>query len=140
VQIYLIILGEIFQFRHDLSHKFIIDLCVIYHLLIPSIYPKNVTTMFWLNTYHLQICRCLHASVNVRLIFYVLPRKYCWNFFDKKKRIRPFFEIYFLQWSGWKFSTHVLNQFNSIALPKIKLETTWIKNCHQNQTNSTMDL
>jgi len=45
----LLYLGAIFQFTHDLSHKFIIDLLVIchFHLLTTLIYLKNVTTMFW---------------------------------------------------------------------------------------------
>jgi len=31
-------------------------------------------------------------------------------------------------------------QFNSIALPKIKLQKTRTKNCHKNQTSRTMNL
>jgi hypothetical protein len=52
-----------------------------------------------------------------------------------------FFEIIFLQWNGCKFSTCInIIQFNSIALPKIKLQKMWMKNCHQNQTSCIVNL
>jgi hypothetical protein len=39
-----------------------------------------------------------------------------------------------------EFFTHALIQFNSIALPKIKLQKAQTKNCHKNQTSCTMNL
>jgi len=57
------ILGAIFQFTHDLSHKFIIDLLITCHFsFISSInLPKICANHVLVNNYYVQICRCLHS-------------------------------------------------------------------------------
>ncbi len=52
--------------------------------------------MFWLNNYHVQICRCLHASM---LMYNSFSMYYLGNtveiFFKKKKDMLFFLNIFF---------------------------------------------
>jgi hypothetical protein len=62
-------------------------------------------------------------------------------FLTKKKDMPFFWNIFFaMKWMQIFYTCINSIQFNSIVLPKIKLQKMWIKNCYQNQTNSIMDL
>jgi hypothetical protein len=81
------------------------------------------------------------SFVNVQLIFYVLRWKYSLIFF-KIIYIYPilFLKKFAMKWMKIIYTCINSIQFNSIALPKTKLQKTQTKNCHKNQTSCTMNL
>jgi hypothetical protein len=106
----LLYLGAIFQYTHDLNHKFTIDLLVICHFSfldstnLPKKCDKHVlvklllcTSMYIVFTF-LCLCTihllCVILELSLKLFF--------------KIKFKKILETFFLQWNGCKFSIHVL--------------------------------
>ncbi len=139
----LLYLGAIFQFTHDLGHKFIIDLLVLCHFLfIDSInLPRkcdNQVLVKQLLCTGMQVCTFFLFMYNSSSMCYFgniveILNIYIYTFII-------IIIIFAMKWMKMIYTCINSIQFNSIALSKIKLQKTRTKNCHQNQTSYTMNL